>query len=417
MKKLIFACSILLLLIACGGEETAPQAVPTAAAISENGSATEDTAPATTDVAPTTAAAVEAPAATLPPPPTVAPVPTSTLPPEASTVEPTATTEAIILLTAEDFGTNRNPLTGEVVDDPSVLQRRPFAVKLSNSPASYTRPQSGLNQADIVYEHTTEGYITRFTAIFYGQTPDRVGPIRSARLIDVELPAMYDAALFYSGSSVGVGNKLWGSDFSSRVFQETAEDGFYRTGEDKPFEHTLYGRPADFWAAMERRQLNNPPNFGTSMSFSDTPPDGGTPSNGVNIDHQWTIIDWQYDAESGRYLRWSDSQIHADGNTGEQVTAANVILIFPIHALDGSICEEARDGVCVHQSVEVQIWGSGSAIVLRDGLRYDVTWHREGRNHLLTFKDAAGNPFPLQIGNSWVQVIPNWLDSPVTILP
>ncbi|MEM7014129.1 MAG: DUF3048 domain-containing protein, partial [Verrucomicrobiota bacterium] len=100
-------------------------------------------------------------------------------------------------------------MTGEETD-PARLQRRPLAVKISNSPPSFVRPQSGLNDADIVFEHITEGNLTRFTLIVYGDDPEKVGPIRSARLVDVELPAMYDAALVYSGASTGVSNKLLG---------------------------------------------------------------------------------------------------------------------------------------------------------------------------------------------------------------
>jgi hypothetical protein len=153
------------------------------------------------------------------------------------------------------------------------------------------------------------------------------------------------------------------------------------------------------------------------MAFSDFVPEGGVSSSGVHIDHSWTKIEWLYDEESGRYLRWSDGQIHRDGNTDEQVTAANVILVFPIHALDATICEQiARDGTCSHLSVQVQLWGFGDAIVLRDGQRFDVVWHREARHDMLTFTTHDGDPFPLKIGNSWVQVIPNWLNQPVTIL-
>ncbi|MFN2276422.1 MAG: DUF3048 domain-containing protein, partial [Candidatus Promineifilaceae bacterium] len=118
-------------------------------------------------------------------PPTIAPLPTST-----GVSTEAANDEGII----SEFGDDRNPLTGELVSDPANLQRRPLAVKLSNAPAVYTRPQSGLNDADLVFEHTTEGNLTRFTAIIYGKTPPRLGPVRSARLIDIELPAMYDAA-------------------------------------------------------------------------------------------------------------------------------------------------------------------------------------------------------------------------------
>jgi hypothetical protein len=397
----------LLALTACNGESDLPPTLPQSPTPGE-----QATVAGITVARPTSATTNAAePTATLPPPPTLPPAPTATELPLTATPEP------LLLVTAEDFGNERNPLTGELVDDPMVLQRRPFTVKLSNSPAEFTRPQSGLNEADIVYEHTTEGYITRFTAIFYGHTPEKVGPIRSARLLDVELPAMYDAALFYSGSSVGVGNRLRNSDFRERVFTERVEDGFYRTGEAKPWEHTLYGRPAEFWQAIEERDLNRPPQFQTFMAFSDFVPEGGVPSNGVMIDHSWTDIEWQYDESIGRYRRWSDEEIHRDGNSNEQVTAANVILVFPFHVLDPTICEQiAQDGTCVHLSVQIQLWGSGDAIVLRDGQRFDVVWHREGRNDMLTFTDQAGDPFPLKIGNSWVQVIPDWLDNPVTIL-
>ena len=102
----------------------------------------------------------------------------------------------------------------------------------------------------------------------------------------------------------------------------------------------------------------------------------------------------------------------------EQVSAANVIVIFPFHAFDAEICEQYNaDGSCASLSVEIQLWGSGNAAVYRDGQKYDVIWHREGRNDPLTFTDQAGNPFPLKIGNSWVQVVPTWLNNPVTITP
>lgn len=352
--------------------------------------------------------------ATLPPPPTLPPLPTSTPFPNTPTPEATATAEAVVLMSPDDFGDARNRLTGELVADPALLQRRPIAVKLSNSPPSYTRPQSGLNDADWVYEHTTEGSITRFTIILYGKTPPRVGPIRSARLIDVELPAMYDAALAFSGASVGVNQRLNSADFRARIIR-SAEAGYYRTGEDKPYEHTLYGRPDGFWQSLDAMGQNVPPNFGTSLAFSSEPPEGGQTANQLAVDYQWTVAEWRYDAEMGRYARWTDGVEHLDGNSGEQVTAANVIVMSPNHVEDATICEEIRDGVCRHLSVQIQIWGSGSAVLFRDGQRYDVIWQRINRNDLLTFVDSQGNPFPLQIGNSWVQLVPTWLRDPLEV--
>jgi hypothetical protein len=354
------------------------------------------------------------PVATLAPPPTMPPVPTSTPLPNTPTPEATATAEPLALMSPDDFGSDRNPLTGELVADPALLQRRPIAIKLSNSPASYTRPQSGLNGADWVYEHVTEGNITRFTIIIYGKTPPKVGPIRSARLIDVELPAMYDAALAFSGASVGVSQRLNSSDFRARIIR-AAEYGYYRTGEDKPYEHTLYGIPEGFWQGLDAMGQNVPPSFHASLAFTSLPPSGGQPASQLEVDYRWTVAEWRYDAETGRYARWSDGVEHLDGNSGEQVTAANVIVMGPIHVQDATICEEIRDGVCRHLSVQIQIWGTGSAVLFRDGQRYDVTWQRVNRNDLLTFVDSEGNPFPLQIGNSWVQLVPTWLRDPLQV--
>jgi hypothetical protein len=67
--------------------------------------------------------------------------------------------------------------------------------------------------------------------------------------------------------------------------------------------------------------------------------------------------------------------------------------------------------------VQVQLWGTGSGAIFRDGQQYDVTWNRVNRNDMLTFTDSAGNPVPLQIGNGWVQVVPSWLSNPVTVTP
>jgi hypothetical protein len=400
MKKTISVSFILLfLIVACGREEQAstPVPPPTDAAVAQS-------------VVETLATAVSNPTL-LPPPPTLAPPPaTPTQIAAAEDDEP----ESVTLSTLADFGDNRNPLTGELVDDPEVLLRRPLAVKISNAPPSFVRPQSGLNDADIIYEHTAEGSITRFTAIFYDTAPEKIGPIRSARLLDLELPAMYDAALAFSGASVGVNRRLNASDFQERIIY-SAESGYFRSGEDKPFEHTLYGDPNGFWEALEARDQNVPPTFNTFNAFSTETPTGGQPGGYAAIDYQWEVVEWRYDAENGRYWRWADDQPVLDANTDEQVNVANVIIIAPFHVEDGTICEEIRENACAHLSVQIQIWGSGSGLLLRDGQQFAVNWHREGRNDMLTFTDSSSNPFPLQIGNSWVQLVPTWYQDPVTV--
>ena len=408
-RLLLPLIAAVLMLAACGGDNPQPGDIPPPP--------TEALATAQAEVAATISPVPPPPtsttAATLPPPPISTPAATDAPP----TPEVTPTPDTVVLAADAAAFNGRNPLTGEEVDDPEALQRRPIAIKLSNAPADYTRPQAGLNDADIIFEHWTEGAVTRFTAIFYDTVPPNVGPVRSARLIDVELPAMYDTMLAFSGASVGVNQKLNASDFSSRLLRASTP-GFYRTGDtSKPFEHTLYIRLDQMWQAVEEMGMNTPPRFGTYNAFTAIAPEGGSSASTVFIDYKTEKVEWQWDAAVGKYRRWMDFEEHVDANTEEQVTVSNVIYLTPYHVNDANICEQINNGVCAALSIEIQLWGSGPAVVFRDGQRYDVTWQRHGRNDQLTFTDAAGQPFPLQIGNSWVQVMPGYLPNPLTVTP
>ena len=355
--------------------------------------------------------------------PTFTPVPATeaadpATPLPSPTPEPTAEPTplvALMLSGPDDFGTERNPLTGEVVAEPDNLLRRPLAIKVSNSPPQYARPQNGLSQADLVFEHVTEADITRFTAIFYSQTPPDIGPVRSARLIDKELPAMYDAAFAMSGAHPIVSQRLHGSDIGDRILR-SHETGFYRTDEDKPWEHTLHADPSGLWQAIAAYELDRPPQFTAWLTFSSLPPQGGAAANRIQVAYDtYTLVEWVYDPANGRYWRWADGEPTIDANNGEQISAANVILLTAVHERDQSICLTHSNGVCSDWPLEIQIWGQGVAIILRDGKQYPATWLRENRSDMFTFVNAEGNAVPLQIGNSWFQVLPHYYENPVTI--
>ena len=418
-KKFLKLCSLfglMILFVACGSEPQQIEPEATQPPVEPNDSSQQaDEAAPTATVLPTPTTPP-----TLPPPPTVEvalPTPIPTEPP----AEPTEETggvpalSGLVLASPEDFGDNRNPLTGEEVD-PARLQRRPLAVKISNSPPQYVRPQSGLNDADLVFEHITEGSLTRFTLIVYGDNPEKVGPIRSARLIDVELPAMYDAALVFSGASTGVNNKLFSSDFADRILG-AGNIGYYRTGENKPTEHTLYGNPIGLREALDSKSENRAPTFGKRMSFSSEAPPGGTSASQISLNYLWENVTWTYDPATNRYYRYAAGVPHNDGNTNQQVSTTNIIVPFVNHVDDPSICEEIRNNTCHLLSVEIQLWGSGNVVIFRDGQRYDGTWKREARNDMLTFYDAAGNQIPLQIGNSWVELMSIWYTDPLQVTP
>lgn len=406
----LYFVALLLLLGACQRAD-APSAGSGTPIATQNAAAPPDNTPTPT------ATATPLPVRTLPPPATIAIAPTvtpapATDTPAASTVAPTATPAPLRYETTDDLvAAGRNPFTGEPLAEER-RDNRPILCKISNSPKEWVRPQSGLNAADIVYEHLSEGTITRFTALFYGNVPDKIGPVRSARLIDLELPAMYDAALCYSGASIGVSNRIVSSDFRPRVLWSWF-DGYYRTGEDKPWEHTLYATLEPFWTALAESDENRAPSLNTQMVFDTAPPADGMPATSISIDYRRDFVEWVWDAEINRYRRFESGDPIVDANDGEQVTAANVIIAFASHQENRTICETQRNDRCEAWSVEIQLWSQGFLTLFRDGQRYEGAWRRDNRGDMLTFFDMDGNPLPLQIGNSWVQVVPYYLNDPV----
>ncbi|MEM7118318.1 MAG: DUF3048 domain-containing protein [Chloroflexota bacterium] len=422
LKRWVFVFTLLVLcLAACSQEEPTAtdetEVAPTA--VAEAAAPEQEATPEPTAVIAEEPTPVPTNTATVMPtetavPPTLTPLPTAT---ENPTPTITPMPEPVDLLAAEDFTENFNPFTGEYFADSSTLQRRPITVKISNSPPEWVRPQSGIGDADIVFEHATEGSITRFTALFYGKTPPNIGPIRSARLIDIELPAMYDAALAFSGASIGVAERLGGSDFRARLLRSD-EPGYYRTGEEKPWEHTLYADPTGFWQALDEKGENHAPELRNFMAFTSEPPEPDEAASEIQVRYpNFSTIDWKYDAENGRYWRWVDGEPFVDANDGEQISAKNIIAVFAIHQLNRSICEHQVGNTCHAFSTEIQIWNSAPVIIFRDGQRYNGTWIRENRHDMLTFFDDEGNMIPLQIGNSWVQVIPWHYNDPIDSFP
>lgn len=299
---------------------------------------------------------------------------------------------------------NINPLTGLAVADPSVLERSPMIVKISNAPP-LVRPQAGIGAADIVYEHYVEGGLTRFSAVFYGEAPTRVGSIRSARLIDYELVPIYQGLLAYAGASDGVLGRLQGSEFWDRTYMGIRYgQPYYWRDETMDAPHNLFVNTAALWGLAASEGVSQRPSL-QGMAFSEAAPAGseGTASR-IDLRYRATRAVWEYDREAARYRRSSDGLPHYDANTMQQVTAANVVILYANHRLT-DIVESQWQG-SVSYSLEIELWFEGDAVVFRDGQMYAARWQRPTREALLTLHTPEGAPLPLKPGNTWVQVFP-----------
>jgi hypothetical protein len=346
--------------------------------------------------------------------PTLAPTATPTVvdqpiaqatdePPTATpTLEPTETLEP----TATAWPTlaaNVCPLTGLEVSDPALLERRPLAIKVQN--AEISRPQFGLPQADIVYEHLSEAAITRFTAIYLCQEVDKIGSTRSARFIDLEIPAMYKSLMAFSGTSAGLYPKFLNADFYDREFcygWGLHSEAFYRDKELReqgiPIEHTLFGDPAKIWQIADSLGINERQEL-QGLTFSQAATHVHIPFPSRDM-----IVDYYYDEEAGAYLRWNAGDPFVDAASGEQIQVTNVVVLYATHVDTDIYEDEPRRN---HPSVQIQLWGTGPALLFRDGQVYEVLWARPQRDHMLVLRDPSGQiPIPFKPGNTWFHTVP-----------
>ncbi|MCA0457160.1 MAG: DUF3048 domain-containing protein [Chloroflexi bacterium] len=325
----------------------------------------------------------------------------STLPTHLTTETPSAKIETTP--TPDEFPPDVNPLTGLQVSDPSVLERRPQVVKISNAPL-LVRPQAGIGAADIVFEHYAEGGLTRFSAIFYGQAPNRVGSIRSARLIDLDLMPMFGGLLDFSGASTGVETLLNNSDYANRLFKGVLFGlPYYWRDETIEVPHNMFMNPNAVWELASEQGINQRPDL-HGLSFSETVPGNNTSvTTKIDIRYRATRVMWSYDAATGLYRRSADGQGHFDANTLEQITAANVVVIFADHQFTDIVESEFQGSKSY--SIGINLMGDGDAVLFRDGLRYVGRWVRDDINTIIGLRTMTGDLLPLKPGQTWFQVM------------
>ena len=342
-------------------------------------------------------------------------------PTETATATPTATFTPTNTLTPTDtpsptptpngpfvYPEGVNPLTGLPYPDEEAMARRNLIVKISNFPP-VVRPQSGVNAADVVFEYEAEGGVTRFAAIFRSQTAHHVGPVRSARLIDLELAPMYEALLAYSGSSEPIHQMIMTSEWryqaiTPMIGDNCEEAGFCRFPQDGlAFEHTLYVDLDKVWERATARNVNTGYRA-RGFAFSETPDPGGQPANDVYVDwYGQTDGRWQYDPETGRYLRFTDGVPHFDAADGQQLWADNLIIIEVPHNDRPDLFEpESRTA-----SLEIALWDQGRAYLVRDGMYWQGFWRRRSRDFGDALQIIYGNNTPIMMkpGRTWVMVV------------
>jgi hypothetical protein len=288
-------------------------------------------------------------------------------------------------------------LTGVATTEP--VDRPALAIKIENP--KEVRPQTGLDQADVVWEQVVEGGVTRFVAVYHSIVPAEVGPIRSVRPMDPAIAAPLHGVIAFSGGQAGFVSALSAAGLQT-VSHDAGNAGFYRTkGRAAP--HTVFGRPAEFLGQADASHAASPPeqfHFARRAELA-TAVVAGTPAAQVAVTmSSYSKPSWEWSAADGTWLR-SESGTPANAASGARLAATNVVTLRVDLVSSGTV-DPAGSPV-----PETKLVGSGEALVATGGRTLAATWTKASTDAPLTLATADGTDVRLAPGATWVELVPN----------
>ncbi|MFC1632837.1 DUF3048 domain-containing protein [Patescibacteria group bacterium] len=292
-----------------------------------------------------------------------------------------------------------NPLSGEPVETLAEATRRPLAIMVASDVD--TRPQSGLSEAEWVFEMPAgRGVMTRLMPVYIEKDPKELGSLRSSRHDFVEIAKGLDALYAHWGGSYLAYNKYLTAGFVDNldVMRYPDANGFYRV-------NRLYAPHNGFADPKELRKIAKEKGYKTTTDLKsyrffaeddypvDRPTEGelfvGQPGN--------FAVTYKYNGKSNSYSRYYGSQPHIDYNTNKTIEVENVIIMRTTWYLP------RQD----QQYVEIDLEGEGAADFYRNGQRTQGVWKKATPSSELRFYygPKKDKEVPLMPGQTWVHVI------------
>ena len=289
--------------------------------------------------------------------------------------------------TAGEENKSYNSLSGREGIDGPIL-----AVKIDDT--SLARPQIGIEEADVVYIEQVEGGLTRLAAIFSSAIPQNIGPIRSARISDIDILAQFGKVIFaFSGAqramlTVISNSNLWdyGAQRSSPVIYTRDET------RRSPYDMVLRGDLLLAKVQGDYRDVAISKSVGWSF--------GQAPEGGVAIDS--VALRWpasKYEATwSNSEKRWllSNSGVANFAASGKQL-GPTTFVIQNVQMSDSIF--RGSDGSYTPLSETV---GTGTGYILRDGRSFKANWNRPSAAVGTTWTLADGSEIKFAPGSVWV---------------
>ncbi len=286
---------------------------------------------------------------------------------------------------------------------------RPVAVMVENSFAA--RPQSGLILADVVFEVVDEYGITRFVAIYNSNNAPMVGPVRSARPYYAEIARGFDPIYAFFGTypecykAIENMNMYVLSAMPDRSGNSsiTGQAPYWRDWNRSSIqEHTAFMSVAKL---REKASQLGYPLEGNGIPFpykSETPMSARGNISNIHIDFSTQAysprgfdVDYTYIKNGNYYLRYMGGNAHRDYNSGNQITAKNIVVMVT----------DILGPLDKYGHMDVRTTGSGAAYIFLDGKAICGSWQRGSVYEPFIFTDNSGSRISFNGGSTWISIV------------
>ena len=315
----------------------------------------------------------------------------------------TTTTDAVI---SYKFDIERmSPLTGKEIPPELWLNRpkRVLAFKIDNN--INARPQSGLQEADSVFEILVEGGMTRFLAFFLDNTSKYLGPIRSARPTDPTVVRPYDGTLVVSGATDGLIPTI--RELGVPVLEEVTAPAMFRIGSRKA-PHNLYADTELVREVVDSKGykfLQPGPQPLYPFGFNQNNWDSG--ANKITIQYsEFTTVIWKLDGN--RYSRFiidaysSDKDAVAHNFISQDGNYSDILSTETIVVIQGALYKDKATTLPSILTV-----GIGDLFIFNDGKYVQGNWRRTDISENFEFFDLNQNPIEVPPSSQWIHIVPN----------
>lgn len=297
-----------------------------------------------------------------------------------------------------DFLVERNMEVTDVEDkgekECAILGRRPIAVMVAEDEEA--RPLSGIAFADIVIEMpVVTGSITRMMAIFACKDPSEIGSVRSARHDFIPLARGYDAILAHWGGSEFALDELRTGVIDNLDAMPNYFETFYRKS-GVPAPHDGFTSMERMVHGAEKLGYRLTTNFEGYRLREGQNPKISARAAGLSLEINYKYpynIRYEYEPERNTYLRWRGGSEEVDALTTEQVRVSNIAVM------------RARSRQIAGEYNDVDILGTGEAMVYRNGEEVRGAWKKEGAGDVLLFYDESAEEIQFAPGTIWIHVV------------